>query len=400
MMVMNLKSKYSIIGQIGLCLYFSGVFLAWKINQFNILPQFLDIGFVLVLSLGLIVYSYGHGINKIKNPVVFSLLLLVVFYGFITSLFYDDFKNIIWCLFGFSSIFVYLYIDYKSIKLGYTSIFVCLILLVIYLSMTGVSSLFIGLIRTSAGDDNMAYGLASYTAIYTLVLSISSVDFKKNHSIISTAIVWLLTLIILMISGVRSPLFGFVFLTIFFIYNLKRNIKGKYFLFYLFVVVIGFSLIYLNTEIIERLLDSAISAIQTFFGSTSYNYDSAADSRVYQRGVALDLLESNIFFGGGYKSFWVDFPLLQSASDFGLIFGALYIFVYLIFPLYRSLFGVISSDKMESFFSILYVASFVRLILHGQPLDWQHMHYVIPCVVYFCCNKSSIKIFFNGRNHD
>jgi len=146
------------------------------------------------------------------------------------------------------------------------------------------------------------------------------------------------------------------------------------------VGIVGFSVV---GDAVEVLLDSMLNAIDSFFYGDSSGADIAAVMRVGQRGQALDDMSSDFFTGVGFKVFWVDFPLLQAFSNLGVFFGLLYGVVYLLYPLFMSVVLFSGRESVAVFFSLLYVCSVPRLFLHGQPLDWQHMIYVVPVLCYF-----------------
>ncbi len=390
----GLNKQKHIFGQLGFVLFFVGVFVSWKIQSLGILPKFFDVGVILILSLMLIFFSYQRKImmNIFKNPSLSVLgLSVIISYGLIASLYIGDSKNTIWCLFGLTTIFIYSSLDYKKIIFDQWSVLFCIIFCLLFLfEATGRGSFLLNaLVRQSINENNHAYGLAAYTAIGALLFSISSINRKMTwFNLLVVSFLFLIAVLIVFISAVRSPLFGVGVALLIFIFKMnKYTTKQQKIVILLSLVVILFGNIFAVLESVsvrvESLFNSLLNALDTLFNGSVYYADAAALGRVFQRNDAIDLFLDNFFFGVGFKHYWVDFPLLQSFSDSGVIFGFLYFSIYFLYPFYHSTKGYLNGIEQNSFFSLLFICNCPRLFLHGQPLDWQHMVYVVPVVCYF-----------------
>lgn len=376
--------NFRMLGQLGLVLFLTGVFLSWKLQSLRILPQFIDIGLVLILSMLFIFTSYRKRTNECVNVFVFVLLVGLIGYGLIASIYIGDMKNTVWSFFGLVTLFVFSKVDYSKIyfdRYGVCfSIFMCLL----FISETGISGLSEGLVRQSVGAGNAAYGLAAYCAINALVLTTASISgVLSKWDILLVGFSFVCSFVIILISGVRSPLFGFFLCTSFLLFRLFKNSRKEDRIPIILVILIVVAIFFSASNVIDEIIASLLLALDTLFGTAGYYADAAAQGRNYQREEAISLFSDNLFFGVGFKYFWVDFPLLQMFSDSGLILGLIYLFVYFIYPFYKSISSITSQDPRLVFFSLLYLCNVPRLYLHGQPFDWQHMVFVLPVVCFF-----------------
>lgn len=388
-----LRVNFRLLGQAGLVLFFVGVFLSWKLQSLNLLPRFVDIGLILILSLILIYSSYRAEKVVCKNIIVIVFLILLMLYGLVASFFLGDIKNIIWCIFGLFVIFIFSQIDYNRIIFDEWGVGFSIAMCLLFISETGVSSLTTGLARQSVGEDNAAYGLAAYCSINALLFAVASASGVSGRKYILLAGgAFLLSFLIILLTGVRSPLLGFFICSIVLFYRMywHSNKGDRVLILLVFTFVFGYVLA--TGSVVGDILESVSIALRTLFGSSDYVVDAAALGRNFQREEAIFVFSENIFFGAGFKYYWVDFPLLQALSDGGLLFGLGYIFVYFLYLFPKSVRGVFNSDSTVVFFSLLYVCNAPRLFLHGQPMDWQHMVYTIPVICFFAFDKTTVQI--------
>jgi len=315
-------------------------------------------------------------------------LILLVFYGLVASIFLSDTKNIIWCLFGLAVIFVFSRIDYGRIIFDGWGVAFAIVMCSMFISETGISSLSLGLSRQTSTEDNQAYGLAAYTSINALLFAVPFVSgVVTRNQIFVVSVLLALSFLIILIAGVRSPLLGFLVGSFFIISRLYTFSEKRNKIIITCCLVVGCVGVAMLSNVIGEIFESLMLALSSFFGGSSYFGDSAALSRVYQRDESMFIFSNNVFLGAGFKYLWIDFPLLQAFSDSGLLIGIVYLYTYLLYPLSKSLLGVFNPNSTVVFFSLLYVCNASRLFLHGQPLDWQHMVYVIPVICFFVFNQ-------------
>ena len=155
------------VGEVGFLLYFSGVFLSWKLQAINLLPKFLDIGVILIISLLMIFISYSKYKIGILKSNTFLLINMILIFGLLCSIYALDTKNIIWCLFGLASVVVFSTLDYDRVSFGTITLFSAIILCALYFFSLRESLLFQSMGRISTGEDNQAYGLAAFTDSHT-----------------------------------------------------------------------------------------------------------------------------------------------------------------------------------------------------------------------------------------
>lgn len=388
-----LRVNFRLLGQVGLVLFFVGVFLSWKLQSLNVLPRFVDIGLILILSLVFIYASYRTEKVACKNVIVIVLLILLLLYGLIASIFLGDIKNIIWCMFGLVAVFVFSRIDYSRIIFDEWGVGFSIVMCLLFISETGVSSLGTGLARQSVGEDNAAYGLAAYCSINALLFAVASAsEVSGRKYILLAGGAFLLSFLIILLTGVRSPLFGFFVCSMVLFYRMYWRSDAGDRLLILLVFTFVFGYVLATGSVVGDILESVNVALRTLLGSSDYVVDAAALGRNFQREEAIYIFSENVFLGAGFKYFWVDFPLLQALSDGGLLFGLGYLFVYFLYLFPKSVRGVFDSNTTVVFFSLLYVCNAPRLFLHGQPMDWQHMVYTIPVICFFAFDKTNVNI--------
>jgi hypothetical protein len=220
----------------------------------KISPQFFDIGSVLICSLILIFFSYCpplHSLKRLTSPVLGLIAILT--FGLLSSIYIYDIKNIVWCMFGLVSVIVFYNINYSKIKFNIWSIVFCIICSLLF--FTDIFQLDIlqtsSLVSTSNNETNHAYGLAAYTAIYSL-LFIILIPFNSNKIPEGILILFpfsIVGLTVLFLS-VRSPLFAFFVCTIFIVLKIRKLLRHhsriiflwiphNVFLFDFFIVYLG-----------------------------------------------------------------------------------------------------------------------------------------------------------------
>ncbi|UPW18272.1 hypothetical protein M0C34_18930 [Agarivorans sp. TSD2052] len=378
--------------QLALALYFTGALLAWSLQGLGILPRFYDIGVVLTLSFMLIFVALRGGflLKRKLNYLVFMSFLIVVFIVLLNSLASSDSKVILFCFVFTISYFLFLNMASYKIKVGKIYIFFSTLLCCLFLfQVESLNMDEIGIGRVSVSEENAAYGFIAYCCVCSLAGYAHNAKFDCNgyqQFLLELAGISIL-LYIVILTGVRSPLFGCSFLIIYWFYQYARSelLSSPLRLVSMICLLCGMFLIlslWLSDSFFERLLhmgDTLYSGLMTISGSAVT--DSASFSRVLMRGIGLDSFLSNPIQGSGYKSLWLDFPLLQAYSDLGILFGFLFMGTFLILPCLFSL-RYINSSNAVGFFSLLYLANVPRLFLHGQPYDWQHFIYLVPIVAY------------------
>ncbi|REL31942.1 hypothetical protein [Thalassotalea euphylliae] len=387
--------------QLGLVLYFCGVFISWQIQALGILPRFLDIGVILILSLALMfVGRVTTSNNKRDNLFILAGLIILLLYALLSSLVINDYKNLIWSLFGFAAFSVFYSLNIEKTNLSYLAFYFALFCCLVYLAQLSTNSALAinSLVRHTATEENKAFGLVSYTAIAALCFSLATINSSLNYRRLFLIYLFqALVFFLVLISGARSPLFGLALALLYINYilfrhpMLKRNKVN--------ILLIGFATIVLGAFFFDSIslrffafIDFLSRGLLTLFNSSGYFADAAALARVYQREIALNQFVEHFYFGAGFKYFWVDFPLLQAFSNGGVFFGGVYLLVFFIYPFKHSIVTLFFNSKASlagQLLSLLYLCNSPRLFLHGQPYDWQHMLYVIPAVVYFARTQKS-----------
>ncbi|MGE6567070.1 O-antigen ligase family protein [Shewanella vesiculosa] len=392
---MKIVINKNIYFELGLAFYFCGVIFAWYLQGLGLIPQFFDIGFVFFVSFFLIYTSLFN--NKIELLFErFKIYSYIVSFGFfilvIVAFFYSDFKVIIFCLVFYIAYLLFLVIDIRHNKVGLPyAFFSTLLCLFFYIQIDDVGESFSGG-RISVSEEIHAYGIIAYCCVFSLCgyASITR-NAKEDFSFFIFEVIGILLLILIIIlTGVRSPIFGLLFCV--FIYAFKSYRARHLIAFsHKLMLLCGFFLLtlYMSSDLLFRLesfYEFLINGVNTFL-NTGSGYDDAGLTRVSNREYGFDLFADNILFGAGYKYEWLDFPLLQVFSDMGIFFGISYMLLFFMLPILFSIRNF-NTPNVYGFISICYIANMPRLFLHGQPYDWQHLIYVIPVLSFLTINSN------------
>jgi hypothetical protein len=127
---------------------------------------------------------------------------------------------------------------------------------------------------------------------------------------------------------------------------------------------------------IIKIINLYISRIITYFqlGSESFFYNSGVEQSAAYRRKAVEYAFANMNeIGHGYKSLWIDVPVLQAFYDGGILGGSVYLIVAFLVPTVyalRILFRYKETDRVKMFCSYIYFLSLPSLFSSGQPYDF------------------------------
>lgn len=123
-------------------------------------------------------------------------------------------------------------------------------------------------------------------------------------------------------------------------------------------------------QFVDKLTDALVTAGQ---GSDT---DEIVDYSAYNRVVSFSLFKNMLFdnpislvTGNGYKFFYMDFPILETAYNYGFV--GFYFFARLVYEIVRE--SILSIKKMTSplgtYLAYLFIPIFVSVFSAGQPTD-------------------------------
>lgn len=365
-------------------LYYCGPFLAWTLQGYGILPKFYDIGFVFFCS-AFLLFTYVVK-NRLLNlgwafpaAAIFSVYLAIVA---IVAMVNSDYSVVLYLVLFF--VFLLLYSSIIPIEPTYYLLLAVVLFPVLYFLNIDYNAVATG--RVNMGDMDGASGVLAYCSLFGLAVVAYLARYNFGFMYVVFELCCLLVFMaVIFLTGVRSPLFGAVLMIS--IWMLRRLSSGKVRFLPIFIAISLILVSIYQVEIIrtrmDHLFNILVDGLFTIFSSSNDVFlDSSAGSRVIQRSEAVDIWSNNFWFGGGYKTFWVDSPLLQAFSDMGLFFGVLYLLVFLMVPMLSALF-FLNRRGYGAVFSLYYIASLPRLFLHGQPYDWQHLVFLVPVLSAF-----------------
>lgn len=124
-------------------------------------------------------------------------------------------------------------------------------------------------------------------------------------------------------------------------------------------------------ELISYSVESLDRGIRTFF-SNEYE-DPSVLARNQNRAAALAYLQNNSLtnwiFGRGYTFMWIDFPVLEAVLDLGIIMGAIYAVLFVLYPVVRILKSRNMSD-FELFISACMLSTMLSSFSSGMPYGY------------------------------
>lgn len=149
---------------------------------------------------------------------------------------------------------------------------------------------------------------------------------------------------VLLTCGKRTPLFMlfvFVLLYVFFkrTISLKMTItQFRNIVFFLTIFVLCYSSIEFVQQSVDSITDSFFHGVKSLAGMKDNQASLSVDERIVNRKWTFDYIENkfnflNYIFGVGYNTRWIDFPILQSYLDMGVIGFVFYGGIVALYPI-------------------------------------------------------------------
>ena len=210
---------------------------------------------------------------------------------------------------------------------------------------------------------------------------------------------------ILLVCSKRTPLF-ILFISLLLFFYTKRiislHISVKY-LFILLAFILSSFICYNSVDFINNKIDDFVSSFTNgvlgLLGFENVNTFESLDIRMERRQWALNYIYTqfsffNYIFGGGYFIRWLDFPILQSYLDMGVLGFLLYGFIVVIYPLRIIIKRIDDNNILFALFLAIY--QMFGIISTGIP--YAPNTYVRICLlamVYYYWQKRKSIIFSN-----
>ncbi|WP_337268718.1 O-antigen ligase family protein [Oryzifoliimicrobium ureilyticus] len=378
---------------VGLSTILSSYMFSWTLGAAIGLSSFVGIGFFILIGAFCIYWTssqnYFSNLTESIATHWWIYVLIAILVG--ASIFFGDSKDFAWSLFGVLFILLLPLLDLKEksrFTLGFAHVAVCGAAFYLALNQDAVTaaSAYGDASRVGISEDNGAFSLIAYAGAFGLVASFNNAFLGIGNRIVALLSIIICAMTIVM-AGTRSVYAGVLMALLYILFSKTGRSAASAILYTVVAMLIVLLIVMLGADLmgdrLAHIQEQIVNGAYTFLQIGGVPVDDSAMGRVYQRDHALSLFADNIVLGAGYKTFWVDCPVLQIFSDMGLFIGALYVFSVLIYPLYRiALFRNITAPSVRLMF-ILYIVDIPRLFLHGQPYDWAHFSYVfLPYLIY------------------
>jgi len=371
---------------LGFSLIIAGLPIAWVLREMlhvssgNVFSYFF-------MTIGVVLFIRWFSILKLRlyGPAT-SLLLPGIFLGLSLLLStlsgsIDDWMYLIFLLVVLFSFYTIPLADLKF--LPHAMMVVSFMASVLTLSQVFTGNVDLIGQRLFAGDSNSPNQLAFVGGI-TLVTGIFLLNKYKGFKLIAFILInfsIFMGLAIVLLSGTRSVVLGlglcasgYIFLKIFADKDMRLN---KSTLMKVVRLSLGLMIIFLLIlflipgDVLSKYTGGFFDYFQRGFEAYFYGImgEESADIR---HSLLLYAYSHLTFWGEGFKSLYVDFPLLQAFYDLGLLGGLLFLGVTVIVPVLVSGMILLSKNMNTSatYGALIYFLFLPNLFLHGQPYDY------------------------------
>lgn len=174
--------------------------------------------------------------------------------------------------------------------------------------------------------------------------------------------------------------------------------KGVIFLMILFILESRAPNLSSVTDLVTTYANSIVSGVEKGYASFKGDDDEeeSAATRKMNRDIALENLHP---LGSGYKTLWLDLPVLEAVQDGGILGGGIFVIVTLVIP-WIYIFTIcvtnptISSTKLFCVYAYIYDSP--TILIHGRPYDFYIWLRII--LLYYSMRQSNIEHFYSSKN--
>lgn len=367
----------------GLGILLVGILLVWPFTAGSDDGSFVEIGACLFLGLASIfVFCPRHDRPSINSRSVAYVVPLVAYFmvSIIACLFADDIKNLAWLVFGVALFVLMTIRDPTKIPVveGYRIISYTAVAMYFLFNYEEIINFGVGRGRVSFG--NPAYTLSAYALVTATVTSIYAHIHGIGRWYVNAAF-FAISLLSVVSTGTRSVYLGLgavAAVILFGVIGLNRH-RLKRFVWILPIAALGIVVTASIPSISERVFVIFEKMVTGFFAFTEgSDAELSALGRFRTRNLAIETFMENPWTGAGYKTLWVDFPVIQAFQDLGIFFGMIFIVAFIIVPMKAMHMAIRRNDLTAVFLCTIYLVNLPRLFFHGQPYDWSTFAYVFP----------------------
>ena len=374
---------------IGLALVYSGYILAWTQTSGAGERSFAEIGVVLAVGMGLILSCGCRRVTPLRLSHLASCLPLVLWLilSFSAALAQGDVKFIAWLGFAIALFGLMVHVDIARARLVEAFLILGLIEAGVFLVFNR-EALFAyagGRGRGRVSFDNPAYTLSAYAMAGGLVAAVYSFVHLGRAKLVSLCVL-ALTIIVILGTGTRSVLAG-VAAAVFALLTLGGGLTAPGGLRRTLWGLAATVSVMIAVPSLQARLMQTLDLIVTGLGSLSgaNALERSAEGRRDFRELGLQNIADSPWFGTGFMTQQLDFPLLQACQDFGLFIGSCFIIDALLLPAYWSMKALRGGRHAEKFIAALFILNSPRLFLHGTPYDWVTFTYLLPVYSMALC---------------
>lgn len=385
----------------GMALVYSGYILAWVRTSGTGEDSFVEIAIALAAGMGMLfAASYKRAVSLTIYQVLYLLPILLYFLVSLSAAYYyQDTKIFLWLLFGLVYLALMSQADIARSRIVDGFLLVGLIELMFFLAFNREAIFSYTGGRGRVSFDNSAYTLTAYAIAGGTLAALYSMVFM-GKAWLRSAVVLGLSIIVILGSGTRSVLVGLAaaVFCLYFLNRISRSTLRRVVVYtgaaFVFAALV-FSTVPSLRDRLANTIDLMMSGLSTLSGDQS-DFEQSAHGRRISREIGIDNFTNNPLTGAGYRTRQLDFPLLQSYQDFGMVFGVAFTFAFLVLPYLVAFTAFRRGTDSEKFIAALFVLNSPRLFLHGTSYDWVTFTFVVP-VYSVLLNRPEWGLLFSRR---
>lgn len=367
----------------GLGVLLVGILLVWPFTAGSDSGSFLEIGLCLFLGLSaFFMFSPGYGRSSVNSRSILYLVPLWLYFlvSIVACVFAGDAKNLAWLAFGLALFILILARDPTRLPIVEGYRIVSFTAVAVYFAFNYQEILSFGVGRGRVSFGNPAYTLSAYALATAVVASIYAHIHRIGRWYVNGAF-FAISLLCVISTGTRSVYIGLALASAaiaFGTIGLSRR-RLRRFVWIAPVAaagVIAAVSIPAISERLEVLSENMLTGFLAFTGGGGE--ERSAQGRFNTRNIAIETFLDHPLAGAGYKTLWVDFPVVQAFQDLGILFGSIFVIAFILIPARALFMSFRAKDVPGSFICLMYLMNAPRLFFHGQPYDWTSFAFAVP----------------------
>lgn len=225
--------------------------------------------------------------------------------------------------------------------------------------------------------------IAAYTNLVTCLM-LFSVHNKKYINLIYL-ILCFVDFYVIVYSGKRSYFVASVFAVAYMLY--KTRLYKRYFPHILVIIIVSITAVPQIQDSIIELVERTISGFTDVYGGKAITYDENSSSAIRAYTLSQTLRDfdsftfSELIFGRGYFSYYIDNPILESYLDMGILGVLMYGAIIVVYPI-RKLIKNDINNKLATLTLLLVLLHTFICLTNNNPYMYLPYPSVIMLAIY------------------